>query len=373
MLKDLSKKFKQKAKTYRQKWHNTHKQHEQMILYIKLLIVFGMVIMAAMYRYTDFIKEHQDLFLLEITVYVSCTLAAYVFLTFMRNQSFLSLDFGMGLLKWVGATIFIASMAELAGMNTIFMHEDHTPNSSLEPENKYREKGIDFKESLWVKMIIAINLTFIIGLSLYHLKQNDRLSFILLLLGGLVAVLSIWNPYVKKIHLGLKTGGWINEEHNVSDNQLSMAIFYSVLFVGFTFIVLILSLFRYDSFKIYSYFADNTSMCGIKRQLSTFIIFGLEALTMAVLFSVPLLYVSNNRNKPELGHEYKFIKDKEAFVEFGLLALKIFIIWIALQMTGFFDGYNTNFCRTKDGCNISIGPNQLGKQCVMSVSQQAQQ
>jgi hypothetical protein len=70
--------------------------------------------------------------------------------------------------------------------------------------------------------------------------------------------------------------------------------------------------------------------------------------------------VANNRNKPELGKDYKFFNmdNKEAFLDFGLLTFKIFVFILALQMTGLYDGFNKGFCRTKDGCNIRMPTRQ---------------
>lgn len=360
-----------KKKTYRQKFHETHKQHEKMILYIKLLILIGMAVMAGLFHYTDFIKQHGDLFALEVLTYVCCAIAAYLLTCFLRNQSIMTFAFWKGLMTMVVFTGVVIILAELAGMNTKFMHgSSHaTPTISQTPRNEYRERGLKFKEELWGKMIVGINLAFVIGLSLLHFKENDRGSFFLLMLGLLIAGVSMWISKVKNIHTELKKKGWLVEGADVSDGQVGMAIFYSTLFAIFTLIVLATSLLRYDSFKIYSYFPNNPKMCGMKRAGATVLLFTLESLIVAALFSVPILYVSSNRNKPELGHEYKIAKDKEAFLDFGMLTGKIFIFLVALQMTGLFDSYNDGFCRV-EGCNVKLLPN--ASQCPTKVKQLVQ-
>lgn len=339
-----------KKKSYRQRFSQTSGKHEEMIKYIKILIILGMIIMAGMFQYVGFIKKHWDLFLLELLTYVSCSLAAYIFLNFVRNQDFMSTEFFVGAFIWAFFTIVIVFAAEIAGMNTKFMHESHNEDNTLEPVNKYREEGLNFKKELWGKMIVGVNVTFIVALSLYHLVENDRSSFILLVFGVLIAILSIWLPQVKKINQYLRDSSWIPKDMDIPDSYIGMAIFYSTIFVIFTFIVLITSLLRYDSFKIYSYFPDK-KICGPSRMVLTVLLFMVESFIVAALFAVPILYVSSNRNKPELGHEYKFAKDKEAFIDFGLLTFKIFIFLVALQMTGLFDSYNKGFQRV-DGCNV---------------------
>lgn len=358
-----------RKKSFRQKFNQTHKQHEKMILYIKILILLGMTIMAALFRYTDFIKQHKDLFGLEVLTYVSCAFVAYLLICFLRNQSFTNWDFVKGALTMTIGTAFVVIMAELAGMNTKFMHEPKiitSLRSSQSPRNEYRERGLKFKKELWSKMILGINLAFLVGLSLLHLKENDRGSFFLLLVGVLIAGISIWITKVKEVHMKLRQQQWLVEGGDVSDSQIGMVIFYSVIFAIFTIIVLLTSLFRYDSFKIYSYFPNNTKMCGGKRAIATVLMFLIESLVVAALFSVPILYVSSNRNKPELGHEYSIAEDKEAFLDFAMLTGKIFIFLIALQMTGLFDSYNKGFCRV-DGCNVRVP--QQASQCPSKMKQ----
>lgn len=94
-------------------------------------------------------------------------------------------------------------------------------------------------------------------------------------------------------------------------------------------------------------------MCGTKRAIATIFVFLIESIIVATLFAFPILYVGNNRNKPELGEKYKLSKDKEVFKDFAMLTLKIFIFIVAFQMTGFYDGMNEGFKRDKYGCNLS--------------------
>jgi hypothetical protein len=359
------------GRTYFQRFNQSHREHEKMLLYIKILILLGMIIMAGVFHYTDFIKEHGDLFGLEVLTYSSCALAAYIFTCFLRNQNFKSLDFFIGAGKWVVFSAIVVILAELAGMNTKFMHESHhskTLGPSLTPKNEYRERGLKFKKELWGKMILGINLAFLVGLSLLHLKENDRGSFILLVLGVVAAFISIWIPQIKEIHTKLREQEWLVGSGDVSDSEIGMTLFYSGIFIVFAIIVLFTSLFRYETFKIYSYFPDNPKMCGLKRAVSTIFVFLFESLIVAAMCSVPILYVSSNRNKPELGDEYKIAKDKEAFVDFAMLTSKIFVFWVALQMTGLFDSYNKGFCRVKEtGCNIRLP--QGAKQCALKPKQ----
>ena len=360
-----------KKKTYRQKFHESHKQHEKMILYIKILILIGMAVMAGLFHYTDFIKEHGDLFGLEVLTYVCCAFAAYLVTCFSRNQSFMTWDFLKGSVTTIVFTAVVIILAELAGMNTKFMHETHVDTAimSSAPLNEYRERGLKFKKELWGKMILGTNLAFLIGLSILHLKENDRGSFLFIIIGVLIAAVSVRLSKVKDIHSDLRKQGWLVEGGDVSDGQVGMAIFYATLFAVFALIVLLTSLLRYDSFKIYSYFPNNPNMCKGKRMVYTVVRFVLESLVVAAMFSVPILYVSSNRNRPELGHDYKFAKDKEAFLDFGMLTGKIFIFLIALQMTGFFDSYNKGFCRV-DGCNVKLV--QGASQCPSKVKQLVQ-
>lgn len=351
-------------KTYWQKFNESHKQHEKMILYIKIILILGMALMAGIFHYWGFIEEHPDLFGLEMLTYMCCAFAAYVLTCFLRNQAFLSLGFVWGGLKTIVLTALITFLAEVAGLNTKFMHEEKSIGSSLQPENRYREKGLKFKKELWGKMIVGANLAFLTGLALLHLKENDRGSFILLIAGIVVAILSIWIPNVKTFHQQLKDDGWLVDDSDVSNGQIGMVIFFSALFIVFAVVVIVTSIFRYDSFKIYSYFPNNPKMCGGTRAFATVVLFVVETLIVAAMFAVPILYVSSNRNKPELGREYKFSKDIEAFTDFGLLTIKIFLIIVALQMTGFFDSYNKGFCRV-DGCNVRLPPNT--NECPLSL------
>jgi hypothetical protein len=344
------------TKTYWQRFNQSHKEHETMILYIKIFLIMGIAIMAAVFHYKDFIVEHPDLFGMEVLTYSCCAFVAYVFTCFLRNQSFTTMNFVVGAFKIVLLTIVVVVMAELAGLNTKFIQED----TSKVPMNEYKKNGLKFKKQLWGNIIIGANLAFITGLVILHYKENDRGSFTLLVVGVLIAILSQWIPIVKTLHQKLNDDHWLVKGGDVSNSEIGMFIFFSVLFVVFAIVVLVASLFRYDTFKIYSYFPNNPNMCGTKRAVSTIFLFMFESLMVAFMVAVPVLYVSRNRNNPEMGHEYKMSKDKEAFIDLGLISFKIFVFLVALQMTGLFDGYNQGFCRVR-GCNVRVSRN--AKKC----------
>lgn len=359
----------QKKKTLRQEFIQGREHHQHLVEFIKIFIVLGMILMALLYRYTGFFKQHPKLFWLEVLTYACCSLIAYLFLCFMRNQlhwtSLFDPNFIKGALVMVMLTVIIVMCAEFAGLNTKFVHEEdedekqettHSPllfSTSYPPKKKnYREEAIQFKKELVGKVIITMNLLFIGFLLLWHLRYNDRLSFTLFFMGVLVAFGSYFSINIKKFHHYLQENDYLVKESDVNDSGIGLAIYFTIVFFVFTVIVLLTSLFRYDTFKIYSYFPNKPNVCGMKRAVATIFTFTLESLIVASMFAVPILYVGNNRNKPELGKKYKLAKDKEVFIDFAMLTLKIFIFIIAFQMTGFYDGMNQGFQRNQHGCNV---------------------
>lgn len=344
----LSQRFIQSKQTFQQNIKYAKEHHENMIKMIKIILIVGMILMASLYRYRGFIKEHQTLFILEIITYCSCAIGAYLFMCFMRNQLKLtSVSFWQGLITTTIFTVIIVISAELSGMNTKFVQE-----GSEETMTPYRKEALRFKKQLWSHMIMTINLLFIVLLILWHSIKNDRLSFFLLVLGVAIAILSTYSLWINKQRTFLYTNQWLGQEGaDTSVSELGLVMYFMILFGIFTFVVLFTSLFRYDSFKIYSYFPNNPNMCGMKRAGATMFLFLIEALLVSFMFAVPILYVGSNRNKPELGDAYKIIKDKEVFMDLGMLTLKIFIFMVALQMTGFFDTMNEGYQR-KEGCNL---------------------
>lgn len=352
----------------RKRFHDTHEAHKHSLELVKALLIVGMIVMAVMYRYTGFIDQHPDLFALEITTYAGCSLAAYLFFCFMRNnlglRSIVSPSFWVGAAQMVVFTVIVVASAELAGMNTKFVHDDGARDDEATttpgPVGAYREEALRFKEEMWDHMIVSVCVMFVMVFVFAHMYRNDRGSFLLLVAGGVIAGMSMWSAKVREMRASLIEKGWLPEDTNVTAAHLGLAGFFAVLFVGAAVLLLLGSLARYDSFKIYSYFADNPAYCGVKRSVLTVALFVVESLVVAFLFAVPILYVGSNRNKPELGKEYRILQDKEVFTDLGLLTFKIFVFLVALQATGFFDASNKGFCR-KDGCNVRIGQNQ---QCV---------
>lgn len=342
----------QQRKSIRKAFVQAKEEHERMIAYIKLLIIGGLIVMAALVRYTGFIKEHWDLFILEIITYLSSTVVACVFLYYLRNQEFISLDFFKFIIIMLVFTLIVVVCAEVSGLNTKFV-SDNEDGGTPRPMNEYRREAIRFKKELLERMIITINIVFLFAFTMMHLVKNDRTSFIILLAGVVVAMVSIVATQTKELEKYLKENRWLEEGSTLSASQLGMSVFFTLIFTIFTIIVLISSLFRYDSFKIYSYFPDNDKMCGMKRQIATIFLFASESLITAAIIAVPIFYVASNRNKPELGKNYKLIKEKEVFIDFGLLTFKIFIFLVALQMTGLYDKYNLGFCR-ENGCNVRL-------------------
>lgn len=372
-------------KSIRQKFNETRDEHEHMIKTIKILIIVGLIIMASMVRYTDFIKhDNGKLFGLEMLTYICCTLAACIFLYYIRNQSLFSFNFIQFIMTAMIFTVIVVACAEISGMNTKFVVEEQEDTSPFQStptpsdESEYRKRAIHVKKYLFEKIMLSINLLFfmVIAISFVHAflmkkylahqtKRKDYHStpyLIILIVSLLVYVASIRVTQVHKFKTYLDEHEWLPKESKLNEGDVGVSVFFTLIFSIFTIIVLITSLFRYDSFKIYSYFPDNPNMCKIKRALATVFLFIIESLLVAAMFAVPVFYVASNRNKPELGSKYKLIKEKEVFIDFGLLVFKIFIFLVALQMTGFYDSYNMGFCR-KNGCNVRITSDQV---CVPS-------
>lgn len=369
------------TKNIRQKFNETRDQHEHMIKTIKIMIILGLVVMASVVRYTDFIKKDNGrLFGLEMLTYLCCTLVACIFLYYIRNQSFLNIGFFQFIMTAMVFTVIVVVCAEISGLNTKFVVEEKPtpPFETPSHESGYRKRAIRVKKHLVEKIMISIDLLFfmVVAISLVHSfimkkylaqpAQREKyhpLPYLLLLMVSLIVyIVSIRLTKVKEFKNYLDKNEWLQGDSILDDGSVGVSVFSTVLFTIFTVIVLTTSLFRYDSFKIYSYFPDNPNMCGMKRALATTVLFVAESLLVAGMFAVPVFYVAVNRNEPELGKKYKLIKEKEVFIDFGLLVFKIFIFLVALQMTGFYDNYNTGFCR-KDGCNIRLKNEQV---CVPS-------
>lgn len=370
-------------KSIRQKFNETRDQHEHMIKTIKILIILGLIVMAIIVRYVDFIQQdHGKLFGLEMLTYLCCTLAACIFLYYMRNQSLFSVGFIQFVVTALLMTVVVVACAEISGMNTKFVVEEHEKDHGMEttpsPMSEYRRRAIHVKKYMLEKIIISINILFllVIGVMFFYTlvmkkflaKLEDRekyhiIPYLLVLIVALVVyVVSVKIIQVQNFRTYLDENEWLQKDSSLNEGDVGVSVFFTVLFFIFTVIVLITSLFRYDSFKIYSYFPNNPNMCGMKRALATVFWFAFESLMVAAMFAVPVFYVASNRNKPELGKEYNLLKEKEVFLDFGLLVFKIFVFLVALQMTGFYDSYNVGFCR-KDGCNVRTKPDQI---CVPS-------
>lgn len=353
------KNFEQQFNKVKKKFQEGKEYHEKMIKVIKVMLILGMIIMGGIYHYTGFMKEHGKLFAFEVLIYAGCALLAYFFINFMRQQlhTYNTSDFWMGAFKMVAFTLVVVVFAELSGLNTKFVKAEEEGGNST----PYRKEALRQKKLIAGHMIITVDLLFLLILIAWHWWYNDRISFNIIMALVAIALVSKVATSISKAHHYLVSNQWL-PEGSVSNSELGLSVALSVSFIVFTLLVLVTSLFRYDSFQIYSYVVNNPNFCGWKRVAITIILFVVEALITAALFAGPIVYVGYNRNHPELGKEYKLKEDKEVFVDFGLLTLKIFIFIVALQMTGFYDSMNEGYCRSK-GCNISA--TKKGAKCDM--------
>lgn len=347
-------------------WSIKAEEHEHTIKNIKIIIISVMLVLACLFRYNGFVRYHGDLFGLEIATYVGCSIAAYIFLNLVRRQDLLTFDFLNGLIVMVIFTVVVVACAEYSGLNTKFVLEEEEAHDNLLtktpfPLSRYRREAIEFKQKMLENMVITVNVLFLGILLGWYMRSTqeglERIPIVIFFVGVIIALISSTALQIKGLRKYMIENHYMARDSNLSNSQLGLTIYFAVVFGIFTIIILLTSLFRYDSLKIYSYFPDNPKMCGMKRKVATVLLFIVETLMVAMMFAVPIFYVASNRNKPEV-KDYDILKDEAVFIDFALLTFKIFVFIVALQMTGFYDNFNKGFCRNSNGCNIRLKNSQ---------------
>lgn len=330
------------------------------LLVTKITIVSGLFVLMLFTRYFEFMRTRPSLFLLEISVFTAGTLTMVLIMYWfrgllatskIRTHSLPKMAKTMVILSLL--TIAIVIIAEGAGFEACLVEHPDPSVSKIQSEI--------IGKIIW-SMLVVLGLTLIAAIVYFSSSNiNSDPHHVALLqiyesMGGatpimIACILSIvcgtiiavkhsttlvgsqWNSTARRIVVGIATA-------------------YGTLFCLYVIWMLWFGFTRVHSFAIYSYLAD-TAWHGTSLLRASIGIFIIESLLVAGCTAVPILLVARDRN-PE---HYKLKTDTAALLEFGMLTIKIALLYVMFQMAGQMDGLNlvndssstTYYYRTK--CN----------------------
>lgn len=331
-------------------------QYHEAFLFLKLILVLGLLILAIRVRYVNFIKRFPRHFFYEIVAYIASSLFCYFFFLFFRGLKVSGKDMFRQISILIFFVVFVVFCAELGSLEASLSERagDKTP---------YEKKQKEAKELLPAHILDVLTIILIVGLGftlVQSVLQKPKLSFGKLwntsfyfryfIIFSMLALLFMVLFYTTPV------SNWVKKKLNlqISTWNLSLGVFAGFAYISIFLYILYMSIFRVSSINLFTYGARNPSFWSGKSPMASNIIrisfFLVESIVITIFTAIPLFLVAYYRNPEE---KRKIFKNKEILTEFFLLCLKVFLFYVILQLTGGFDWTNKGYCMDKKFHNIA--------------------
>lgn len=339
------------------------KQYHEAIVFLKLTLVIGLVVLALYARYTGFIRRYPGKFSLEMLAFVISTVFSYTFFVCYRNARMTWKEFLTNLGYVIFFTILVVLCAELGSIETKLSATIPVGNV---PPSPYRKDLATAQEKLASRIIYSMVSVFVlfllIGLfmAFRDYRKTDASSRTLRGMWStsfsLRVVLWLVGFAILFIALSLSTEAFSNLKESivertgedvsrVPDWVFSLGVLVALAYVAAFLYVLYVSVFKIHSINLFSYAADRPSVWngrgrGASNNVRIFF-FLIEAFVVTLATAAPLFMVAYFRNPAE---KRRIFRDRAVMAEFFLLCVKVFLFYTMLQLVGAFDWTNRGYC-----------------------------
>jgi len=312
----------------------------------------GIIIVAAAYfHYTWFMKHKPGLFITELLVYGASAWAVFSWIRYMRNATYEFKKYWMGTLYAMFVIMVLCVFLELGTVNNYFVEDITEETIQQQSDASLKEgmtKSLEYKDNFIENMVICSGifmwvlppLLFSVGwmkgwkvddflpVTLPPFLKKAWVSFF-----GLTFVGSVITLVVLSV---LPSTNTFRKDFLVGSG-VTFLILYAIAF----FILFVYS-FRYHENVIKSYFLGKpASRWKITGK------FVLEVFVSSTLTAVPVILTAYVRNKT-FENDFLLRKDKELWKELPLIILKIAVVYTMGQVFGAFANYNEGMECNKD-------------------------